>query len=223
MINIGSKIARHWPRIIVALVASYRLFSDAAAFTIAYNNQTQARENRPCEYRDLQHSNNGDNNNNNNYYFHNGDYHHHYSSLCLSEDQERIVRGFVFIIAMLTTIFNTIALHASIHKSITATKTSLKVWCSQMGCLALTMLLMDVDQTHKAINYLSRWEVFRFQHSLCINLLFGWALLVMLRDLRGQARNSVGILIEPRLEDEENEEDMEIVIVVASEKLSEKV
>lgn len=126
--------------------------------------------------------------------------------MCLSDEQERIVKGFVITTAVLTTLFHGVTLYAVIAKSMSATKVSLKVWCSQMGCLVLTYLLKCFGGTRQAMDYLNQWHVFRFQqYSLTENLVFGLALLLILRDLRVQAARTYG-------SSQEDDEVLEVLI-----------
>ncbi|KAK3824872.1 MAG: hypothetical protein J3Q66DRAFT_326256 [Benniella sp.] len=203
MTNNNTSLAKLWPRFIVGLVAAHRLFVDPVAFVYAFLNHEQVRRHNPCDSQDPPS------------YFKQYSYK---APLCLSEEQEQIVKGFVIIIAVLTTLFNVIALYAVIGQSISATKISLKVWCSQMGFLLTTILLMSNEETGRAMNYLNQWQVLRFEHGLLTNLIYGWSLLVVLRDLRCQARDCVGRLLDSRIQLQQLADDEEVLVVWVTEK-----
>jgi hypothetical protein len=93
------------------------------------------------------------------------------------------------------------ALYASLRKSIPATKIALGVWCLQMGCLAFMLIFLVVfylsinEETRRALPPIDSFAVFVASVGLFIQFTYGWSLLVMLRDIRGQPRDAQGRLV----------------------------
>lgn len=93
------------------------------------------------------------------------------------------------------------ALYAALRKSIPATKIALGVWCLQMGSLAFMLVFLVVfylsinEETRRAMPPIDNFALFVASVGLFIQFTYGWCLLVMLRDIRGQPRDALGRLV----------------------------
>ncbi|KAG0291856.1 hypothetical protein BGZ98_002831, partial [Dissophora globulifera] len=111
-------------------------------------------------------------------------------SLSLSEGKDTAAKGTLLALSTLGIIIDTIALYAIFRRSVTATKMSLVLWCLQTLLVVIGALIF-------------REGFSDFTLSTCLSvamhflgkLLYGWALLVVLRDLRGQRRDEWGRLV----------------------------
>lgn len=99
---------------------------------------------------------------------------------------------------LVTTTYGT-ALIAALLKSVNTAKVALGLFCFQLGSsivgvLFLVIIIFSMDkkpQPDAAIVVVA----FMILAALLVQSLYGWLLLVMLRDLRGQPRDSLGRLV----------------------------
>ncbi|KAG0224567.1 hypothetical protein BGX31_007940 [Mortierella sp. GBA43] len=162
--------AQKWPRIVISLFAITRLLLDSAIYAIGYD---RANPGVSDEY-----------------------------STIPADEQKRIAQGLILSMAALTTTFNLIAFYSAIRSSIGATKVSLAIWGFQFSSMFMVVWLImgpvfTSEVARKAIGKLlfeSQGVSFLLVRSLLWQILYGWSLVVHLRDLRGQPRNAWGRL-----------------------------
>ncbi|KAF9357845.1 hypothetical protein BGX34_009195 [Mortierella sp. NVP85] len=115
------------------------------------------------------------------------------------EEQGRLAEAIICWMLAITTLLNLIALYAVSRKSVTATKISLAAWGFEAISLTLLVTLLTAmaiaSETFRAsLAHLRFNSIFLFT-SFLAQMLYGWSLVVYLRDLRGQPRDAHGFLV----------------------------
>ncbi|KAI7819374.1 hypothetical protein BC939DRAFT_460096 [Gamsiella multidivaricata] len=173
MTDLKTRFARVWPRLVVGLWASHDLLTDLGILYIGLRADSLLK---------------------------NGYFRGYLSNS--PEEEERIVKATLIFVGGLFSVIDVVALYAAVRKSITATKISLAVWCFRMAASFLTLLFMSFvlflsDETRDHMPRPGVQAVCLWVMRLFSQLLYGWSLVVILRDLRGQGRNIWGRLVGP--------------------------
>ncbi|KAF8927366.1 hypothetical protein EDD21DRAFT_372025 [Dissophora ornata] len=171
MNTLRARTGQLWPRITVGLLSSIHLLRDFALLFIAVRVDSFSKF-------------------------------HQYSSGLTPEEQDKVVRGILIFGAAICAAIDFTALYAALRKSITATKASLAFWCFQMASAILSISLVVLvlflsEETRRNLPEFSAFTSLHFFLNTAVQLFYGWALLVMLRDARGQSRNEWGRLTRP--------------------------
>ncbi|KAF9083154.1 hypothetical protein BGX27_004232 [Mortierella sp. AM989] len=120
---------------------------------------------------------------------------------------EAVTKASLLVGGSLSIIFSSITLYAAIRKSATAAKFSFVVFCYSMGLLVVLIALMTAviiiagKEVLKEIPPIGETFIFAVILGVALQSVYGWSLLVLLRDTRGQARNKWGRLLTERDED----------------------
>ncbi|KAG0001707.1 hypothetical protein BGZ80_005651 [Entomortierella chlamydospora] len=112
-------------------------------------------------------------------------------------EDERIGAIVVLIFASLSLIQNSVVLYAAVRKSVAAVKFCLVIYCLGLVVSVISILMLAVaffsgdEESRKTIPHIGSQVIL----SIVLNIAYGWSLLVLLRDVRGQARDKWGRLL----------------------------
>ncbi|KAI1321796.1 hypothetical protein EDD11_000072 [Mortierella claussenii] len=114
--------------------------------------------------------------------------------------EDEVARKMLITALVISTVVYTISLYAAVKKSLTATKISFYIWVFQIVCTVISLaILLFLVATQGPVDSNIPFggpQIARLILGLTLQFVIGWALFVYLRDLRGQARNAWGRLVQ---------------------------